>query len=45
MNGNISVIMEEKSFDEPKEIKKEVPIKKCLCNEDIGRHPECPIHG
>ena len=37
--------MEEKSFDEPKEIKKEVPQVKCLCNEDIGRHPECPIHG
>jgi hypothetical protein len=39
MNGNISVIMESKSFDEPKEVK-----KKCLCNEDIGRSTKCPIH-
>jgi len=44
MNDNISVIMESKSFDEPKEIKKEVPVKKCLCNPEIGKHPKCPTH-
>jgi hypothetical protein len=42
MNGNISVIMVSKSFDEPKEVKKEV--KKCLCNEIIGRSTKCPVH-
>ncbi len=40
---NISVIMEEKAFKEPKEVKKEV--KKCTCNEDIGRNIRCPIDG
>lgn len=35
--------MEEKAFKEPKEIKKEV--KKCTCNEDIGRNIRCPIDG
>ena len=38
--------MEEKSFKEPKEIKKEVgkEVKKCLCNPEIGKHPKCPVH-
>jgi len=39
---NISVIMEEKSFNEPKEVKK--PVKKCLCTPEIGKHPKCPEH-
>lgn len=39
---NISVIMEEKSLKEPKEVKKEVI--KCLCNPEIGKHPKCPEH-
>jgi len=42
MNGNISVIMESKSFDEPKEIKK---VSKCLCSKRIGRNERCPDHG
>ena len=42
MNGNISVIMESKSFDEPKEIKK--PVKKCTCT-SVGRDIRCPIDG
>tara|TARA_R110002033_G_scaffold46046_4_gene90332 strand:- start:452 stop:574 length:123 start_codon:yes stop_codon:yes gene_type:complete len=35
--------MEEKSFNEPKEVKKQV--KKCLCNKTIGRNVRCPDHG
>jgi|TARA_B110001454_G_scaffold53438_1_gene52289 hypothetical protein len=35
--------MEEKSFKEPKEVKKEG--KKCLCNKTIGRNVRCPDHG
>jgi hypothetical protein len=42
MNGNISVIMESKSFDEPKEVKK--PVKKCTCT-SVGRDIRCPIDG
>ena len=42
MNDNISVIMEEKSFNEPKEVKKEV--KKCTCS-SVGRNIRCPIDG
>jgi|TARA_R110001632_G_scaffold227795_1_gene362563 hypothetical protein len=42
MNGNISVIMESKSFDEPKETKK--PVKKCTCT-SVGRDIRCPIDG
>jgi hypothetical protein len=34
--------MEDKSFKEPKEVKK---VKKCSCNEDIGRNIRCPDHG
>ena len=40
---NISVIMEEKAFKEPKEVKKET--KKCLCSKKIGRNVRCPDHG
>ena len=38
--------MEEKAFKEPKEVKKEVgkEVKKCLCNEVIGRSTKCTVH-
>ena len=37
--------MEEKPLKEPKEIKiQEKPVKKCLCNPVIGKHPKCPEH-
>jgi|TARA_R110000824_G_scaffold322589_1_gene509533 hypothetical protein len=42
MNVNISVIMESKPFDEPKEVKK---VVKCLCSKRIGRNERCPDHG
>ena len=34
--------MEEKSFNEPKEVKK--VVKKCTCKR-IGRNERCPDHG